>query len=138
MDLDRNLKLTMNFTGIVCLPMEFVTNTMCHQSLQYQGMIIQKQRYFYSLFFFISRILRNKIGSLPHLPTHFPNKQASLPTPPPSSSSSAAMAYNSIYQVPYLFLVHFVVLFLARLFCPNDPPCSVRAMPPDNFARLTF
>ena len=46
----------------------------------------------------ISRILRNKIGSLPHLPTHFPSKQASLPTPP-SSSSSAAMAYNSIYQV---------------------------------------
>jgi len=45
----------------------------------------------------ISRILRNKIGSLPHLPTHFPSKQASLPTPP-SSSSSAAMAYNSIYQ----------------------------------------
>merc|ERR1712088_509706 len=42
----------------------------------------------------ISRILRNKVGSLPHLPT----KQAPLSTPPSSSSSSAAMAYNSIYQ----------------------------------------
>ena len=56
------------------------------------------------LFYFFFRILRNKIGSLPHLPTHFPSKQASLPTPP-SSSSSAAMAYNSIYQVASFFVL---------------------------------
>merc|ERR1712080_54676 len=42
----------------------------------------------------ISRILRNKIGSLPHLSSHFPTKQTSLPTPP----TTAAMAYNSLYQ----------------------------------------
>ena len=55
-------------------------------------------------YFFFIRILRNKIGSLPHLPTHFPSKQTSLPTPP-SSSSSAAMAYNSIYQVASFFVL---------------------------------
>ena len=92
------------FAGIAFLLTGFVTSTMSRQSLPYQGTIKHGNlRFIFTLLFFL-RILRNKIGSLPHLPTHFPSKQASLPTPP-SSSSSAAMAYNSIYQVASFFVL---------------------------------
>jgi len=45
----------------------------------------------------ISRILRNKIGSISHIHSQYPVKQtstANIPTP----TAAAAMAYNSLYQ----------------------------------------
>ena len=71
------------------------------------------------------RILRNKIGSLPHLPTHFPSKQTTLPTPPSSSSSSAAMAYNSIYQVTTMLQFS----SLQRLLVPSHLASALDCLP---------
>ncbi|XP_023338635.1 paired box protein Pax-1 [Eurytemora carolleeae] len=46
----------------------------------------------------ISRILRNKIGTLTHI-SHFSSKQSSGPTPlPVSTPSSTSLAYTPLYQ----------------------------------------
>ena len=62
---------------------------------------------------------------MPHLPTHFPSKQTTLPTPPSSSSSSAAMAYNSIYQVTTMLQFS----SLQRLLVPSHLASALDCLP---------